>query len=88
MKKETVKIRKPGNLLVDIFHYLTLFVIGATIVWSAVFDCIKIIDQGCVVLKDILLPCISAVIVMLSAPCTFCRLPKKIRTPRVQCLHC
>ena len=25
-----------GNLLVDSFHYLALFAIGATIVWSAV----------------------------------------------------
>ena len=55
MKNETEKIQKLGNLLVDMFHYLALFVIGATIVWSAAFDYLKMIDQGYAALKDILL---------------------------------
>jgi phosphate starvation-inducible membrane PsiE len=55
MPNETGKIQKLGNLLVDMFHYLALFVIGATIVWSAVYDYLKMIDQGYAALKDILL---------------------------------
>jgi phosphate starvation-inducible membrane PsiE len=31
------KINRLGSLLVDAFHYLALFAIGAAIVWSAVF---------------------------------------------------
>ena len=41
--------------MVDIFHYLALFIIGATIVWSAVFEYIDIMKQGYAGLKDILL---------------------------------
>lgn len=47
--------QKIGNLLVDIFHFLALFVIGATVVWSAVYEYIQIMGKGYASLKDILL---------------------------------
>ena len=49
------KIENIGDLLVDVFHYLALFVIGATIVWSAVYEYLGLIKQGYAELKDILL---------------------------------
>ena len=49
------KIQKLGNLAVDIFHYLALFLIGATVVWSAAYEYIGMIQQGYAKLKDILL---------------------------------
>ena len=44
-----------GNAMVDTFHILALFIIGATIVWSAATEYITIIDAGSAHLKDILL---------------------------------
>ena len=44
-----------GNLLVDAFHYLALFAIGATIVWSAVFAFIGMSGKGHASIDDILL---------------------------------
>lgn len=44
-----------GDSLVDIFHMLALFVIGATVVWSAIHEYIGIMNQGHAGLKDILL---------------------------------
>ncbi len=44
-----------GNLLVDAFHYLALFAIGATIVWSAVFAFIDMSGKGHASIDDILL---------------------------------
>jgi protein PsiE len=44
-----------GNLLVDTFHYLALFAIGATTVWSAVAAFISMVDKGRAELSDILL---------------------------------
>jgi len=44
-----------GNLLVDAFHYLALFAIGATIVWSAVFAFIGMSSKGHASIDDILL---------------------------------
>ena len=41
--------------MVDVFHYLALFVIGGTIVWSAAFEYIHMMEQGYAKLKDILL---------------------------------
>lgn len=35
MNVETDKVQKFGNVLVDMFHFLALFIIGATVVWSA-----------------------------------------------------
>lgn len=53
LRKET--IQKAGDILVDGFHYLALFIIGATIVWSAVYEYLNLIEQGYAALKDILL---------------------------------
>jgi len=55
MKYETEKIQKTGNVLVDVFHYLALFIIGATVVWSAVYEYLQMMEKGYAGLKDILL---------------------------------
>lgn len=55
MQIKTEQIQKFGDSLVDIFHYLALFIIGATIVWSAVYEYINIMSTGYAKLKDILL---------------------------------
>jgi protein PsiE len=44
-----------GTLLVDAFHFLALFAIGATTVWSAVVAFIGMVAQGRASLADILL---------------------------------
>ncbi len=44
-----------GDQVVEIFHLLGLFVVGATIVWSAVAEYISIIGKGHASLGDILL---------------------------------
>ena len=44
-----------GNILVDTFHYFALFVIGGTVVWSAVYEYIGMMEKGYAELKDILL---------------------------------
>ena len=49
------KTQKIGNTLVDVFHFLALFVIGATVVWSAVYEYIQMMGKGYASLKDILL---------------------------------
>lgn len=49
------RIQKIGDVMVDLFHYLALFVIGATIVWSAVAEYIEIMLAGHAGLEDILL---------------------------------
>jgi len=54
-KKQSDWVQSTGNLLVDVFHYLALFVIGATIVWSAVAEYLGMIESGHAGLKDILL---------------------------------
>jgi phosphate starvation-inducible membrane PsiE len=55
MHNQTVHIHKIGDILVDIFHYLALFCIGATIVWSAVHDYIEMMKSGHASLEEILL---------------------------------
>lgn len=55
MSKTTDKIQNIGDSMVDIFHYLALFVIGGTIVWSATYEYIHIMASGHAKLKDILL---------------------------------
>jgi len=40
---------------VDVFHYWVLFVIGATVVWSAIYEYLHMMDKGYAELKDILL---------------------------------
>lgn len=44
-----------GNLLVEGFHYLALFAIGGSIVWSAVFAFIGMAAKGHATIEDILL---------------------------------
>jgi phosphate starvation-inducible membrane PsiE len=49
------KIQRIGNKLVDLFHYIALFVIGGTIAWSATYEYLNIMVNGYAKLKDILL---------------------------------
>ena len=44
-----------GNILVDGFHYVALFAIGAAIVWSAVFSFVEMTEKGHVAIDDILI---------------------------------
>jgi len=44
-----------GNVFVEAFHILALFVIGGTVIWSAVEEYLTIIKAGHPTLKDILL---------------------------------
>ena len=44
-----------GSALVGGFHVLALFAIGATIVWAAVFEFLKMVGQGHATVEDILL---------------------------------
>ena len=55
MLNKTIRIHKIGDILVDSFHYLALFVIGATIVWSAIYDYIGMMKSGHANLEEILL---------------------------------
>jgi protein PsiE len=48
-------IQKIGNNLVDFFHYLALFGIGAMIAWSALHDYLQMMQTGHASLEDILL---------------------------------
>jgi phosphate starvation-inducible membrane PsiE len=51
------RIDQLGDFLIEIFHLVGLFVIGATVVWSAVGEYLVIMQQpsGFASLKDILL---------------------------------
>ncbi|MEA1890263.1 MAG: phosphate-starvation-inducible PsiE family protein [Pseudomonadota bacterium] len=49
------KLQNIGNTMVDVFHYLALFVIGGTVVWSAAYEYLHMMDKGYAALKDILL---------------------------------
>jgi len=44
-----------GNLMVDLFHYVALFAIGGSIVWSAVHEFIVMSESGAASIGDILL---------------------------------
>ena len=44
-----------GNLMVDAFHLIALFAIGATIVWAAVFSFLGMVERGGASIQDILL---------------------------------
>jgi phosphate starvation-inducible membrane PsiE len=48
-------IQRSGDILVDIFHYVALFGIGSTVVWSGVHDYIGMMKVGHASLEDILL---------------------------------
>ncbi|MFV2056989.1 MAG: phosphate-starvation-inducible protein PsiE [Thiohalomonadales bacterium] len=49
------KLDKLGNIFVDTFHILVLFVIGGTIVWSTGYELVTIVEHGSAGLKDILM---------------------------------
>ena len=49
------RLQSVGNILVELFHLLALFVIGGTVIWSAVAEYLLIIKAGHPTLKDILL---------------------------------
>lgn len=59
MSEDSVKnkIDQMGDFLIEVFHIVGLFVIGATIVWSAISEYIIIMshESGFASLKDILL---------------------------------
>ena len=44
-----------GNFLVDLFHLIALFAIGATIVWAAVFSFMGMVERESATVSDILL---------------------------------
>ncbi|MBV2120306.1 MAG: phosphate-starvation-inducible PsiE family protein [Candidatus Thiodiazotropha sp. (ex Ctena orbiculata)] len=48
-------IEKLGDILVETFHIVGLFVIGATVVWSGVVAYMEMVSHGHATLKDILL---------------------------------
>jgi len=48
-------LNRVGGVLVDAFHYLALFAIGGTIVWSAVYAIFGMADKGHASIEDILL---------------------------------
>ena len=48
-------IQKVGNGLMSLFHNLALFGIGATIIWSAAHEYLKMVATGHATLEDILL---------------------------------
>ena len=52
-KRQTIE--RIGDSLVEIFHYLALFGIGATIAWSGVHDYLRMMEAGHATLEDILL---------------------------------
>lgn len=55
MKKMTSRLDRVGEKLVDGFQLAGLFVLGATIVWAAVYEYIGMIQEGRARLNDILL---------------------------------
>ncbi len=55
MGEKSQIIQKIGDYFVDIFHYIALFGIGATIVWSAVHEYLQMLRAGYATLEDILL---------------------------------
>ncbi|NNJ95740.1 MAG: phosphate starvation-inducible protein PhoH [Gammaproteobacteria bacterium] len=55
MEEKTEKLQVLGSTLVDVFHNIALFVIGATVVWSAAYEYLHIMEKGYADLKDILL---------------------------------
>jgi len=49
------KVERVGDFMLEIFHLVGLFVIGSTILWSAVIEYLNIMEQGRASLSDILL---------------------------------
>jgi protein PsiE len=48
-------LEKIGDYLVDGFHLIGLFVIGGTVVWSAIYKYVALMQSGHAALDDILL---------------------------------
>ncbi len=44
-----------GNHLVDLFHNVALLIIGGTVIWSAAYEYLHLIQKGHAELKDILM---------------------------------
>ena len=55
LSKLKKRLETAGNIFVEGFHILALFVIGGTVLWSAVEEYLTIIKAGHPTLKDILL---------------------------------
>jgi phosphate starvation-inducible membrane PsiE len=55
MNNRMLAVQRFGDRLVDIFHYLALFGIGATIVWSAVHEYLGMMEAGHATIEEILL---------------------------------
>jgi protein PsiE len=55
MKNSNNLVEKVGNILVETFHTIGLFAVGTTIIWSAVYAYIDIMQQTHAGLDDILL---------------------------------
>ena len=55
MSTATEKIQRLGNILVESFHLLALFVIGGTVVWSASYEYLQMMEEGRAELDEILL---------------------------------
>jgi len=54
-KTYKIWIDELGNLLIEAFHYLALFVIGASVVWSAISTFVGMVTIGHATIGDILL---------------------------------
>jgi len=55
LQQHLASIQRSGDILVDLFHYIALFGIGSTVVWSGVHDYIGMMRIGHATLEDILL---------------------------------
>ncbi|MBN1958615.1 MAG: phosphate-starvation-inducible PsiE family protein [Desulfuromonadales bacterium] len=55
MPEKYQPVEKAGRILVDVFHYLALFLIMLTIIWSAGHEYLGMLAKGYAALKDILL---------------------------------
>lgn len=56
-KRESIKkkVDSVGNLLVETFHYLGLFLIGAVVFWAAFMEVHKVISEGAASIDNVLL---------------------------------
>lgn len=55
MHRRFESVQRSGDILVDLFHYIALFGIGSTVVWSALHDYLGMMRVGHASLEDILL---------------------------------
>ena len=55
MKKPFHAVEEFGNVLVEGFHLLGLFIVGASILWASWAEVFHIIEQGGPTIKDVLL---------------------------------